>query len=404
MAEDSDLERTEAATSKRLGKAREQGDVPRSREASTCLLLLLGGTGIWLFSDNLGASLRSLMTSTFSFDRAQAFDAGLMADILADHGSDVLLALAPIAAIMLMAAVASPLLLGGFLFNASAIMPKFGKLNPVTGIGNMFSINSLVELGKAVAKALLIGTLAWLVIRGQLDAMLGLGVESLKTSSSHLAQMIWHAFLVMTSGLLLIAMIDVPYQMWHYADKLKMTKDQVKQEHRENEGDPKVKGKIRQLQRAMARRRMMADVPTADVVVTNPSHYAVALKYSDSMGAPKVVAKGSDAVALRIRELAKQNKVPIMEAPPLARALHFHAEIGDQIPESLYTAVAEVLAYVFQLNTFNKEGGHYPKQPQSIPVPSELDPLDPDYLTAVAAKRAEKQASKQAAKRAGSVA
>ncbi|MGZ3237230.1 MAG: flagellar type III secretion system protein FlhB, partial [Burkholderiaceae bacterium] len=185
-------------------------------------------------------------------------------------------------------------------------------------------------------------------------------------------------FIAIVGGLVIIAMIDAPYQMWHYANKLKMTRQELRQEAKESDGNPEIKAKIRQQQREMAKRRMMSAVPTADVVVTNPTHYAVALKYADGkMRAPQVVAKGADEVAARIRELAKENNVPLLEAPPLARALYRHTELGDEIPEGLYTAVAEVLAYVFQLRTFKKHGGMRPEMPGELDVPPQLDPLNP---------------------------
>jgi flagellar biosynthetic protein FlhB len=387
MAGESDDDRTEAATSKQLEKAREKGDIPRSREAATCLVLLFGGAGVWLFAGQLSRSLSRLMVATFSFEREMAYDPTLLSDHLSGYALDVLIAMAPIAGMMIIAIFASPMLIGGFLFNFNTIVPKFGKLNPISGFTNMFSLNSLVELGKASAKAILVGVVAIWAIAGDMDAMMGLGVEGLSTSPGHLGALLWHAFLAMVSVLIVIAAIDVPYQSWKYAKKLRMTKEQVKQEHKESEGDPHVKGKIKQMQRAMARRRMMSEVPSADVVVTNPTHYAVALKYTEgSMSAPKVVAKGSDAVAARIRELAKENGVAIMEAPPLARALHFHAEIGDEIPESLYTAVAEVLAYIFQLRSFKSGEGAYPDRPYDIAVPLDLDPLNPAFAEAKAAK------------------
>jgi flagellar biosynthetic protein FlhB len=175
-----------------------------------------------------------------------------------------------------------------------------------------------------------------------------------------------------------IALVDAPYQMWHYANKMKMTRQEMIQESKESDGNPQMKAKVRQMQREMSKRRMMAAVPTADVVVTNPTHYAVALKYADGMGgAPQVVAKGSDEVAAKIREIARENKVALLEAPALARALHQHTEIGDEIPEALYSAVAEVLAYVFQLRAFNKAGGKYPDRPTKLAVPPELDPHNP---------------------------
>lgn len=375
MAEDSDMERTEPATGKRIERAREQGDVPRSRELATTLMLLVGGSCVWLFSGPVVTSLDRILVATLTFERAAAFDPALLFNMLTSHMLDVAISMIPLAFLMTLAAMAAPLMLGGWLFNTSSLAPKFSKLNPISGFANMFSINSLVELGKAVLKTLLVGTVAWLAIRGQMDAVMGLGVESLKTASAHSAQLLWISFITMVSALILIAALDVPYQIWNYGRKLRMTREEVKQEHKESEGDPHIKGKIRAMQRAMARRRMMAEVPTADVVVTNPTHFAVALKYTEGkMGAPKVVAKGADDVAAKIRELAREHKVPLLEAPPLARALHAHTEIGDEIPEALYTAVAEVLAYVFQLRTFGQFGGNRPVEPTELNVPKDLDP------------------------------
>ncbi|WDZ98011.1 flagellar biosynthesis protein FlhB [Herbaspirillum sp. WKF16] len=376
MADDSDMERTEPATSKRLERAREQGDVPRSREMATCVLLLVGGSCVWMFSGPLVTSLNRLMVATMSFERAAAFDPVVLFNMFSAHFMEIVVATIPLAFLMTLAAIASPLMLGGWLFNVESLAPKFSKLNPISGITNMFSLNSLAELVKAVLKTLLVGTVAWIVIRGQIDAVMGLGVESLKTASSHSAHLMWISFITMVSALILIAILDVPYQIWNYGKKLRMTREEVKQEHKESEGDPHIKGKIRAMQRAMARRRMMSEVPTADVVVTNPTHYAVALKYTEGkMGAPKVVAKGFDDVAAKIREVARENKVPLLEAPPLARALHTHTEIGDEIPEALYTAVAEVLAYIFQLRTYGQFGGNRPVEPTDLNVPKEMDPV-----------------------------
>jgi flagellar biosynthetic protein FlhB len=223
-----------------------------------------------------------------------------------------------------------------------------------------------------------VGIVAYLVVMSQKEAVFGLAVESVRSGSAHMVDLLGSAFLYIVGGLGIVAAIDGPYQIWHYANKLKMTRQEVVQESKESDGNPQVKAKIRQLQREMAKRRMMEAVPTADVVVTNPTHYAVALKYTDGQGgAPKVVAKGSDAVAAKIREIATANKVTLMEAPALARALHKHTEIGDEIPEALYSAVAEVLAYVFQLRSYGKNGGNYPERPTALAVPPELDPLNP---------------------------
>jgi flagellar biosynthetic protein FlhB len=241
------------------------------------------------------------------------------------------------------------------------------------------STNALVELLKAVAKTLLVGAVAWYVVISQKDAVIGLVAEPFGTAAPHLGSLIARAFLTMVGALGAIAILDGPYQIWHYANKLKMTRQEVIQESKESDGNPQIKGKIRQLQREMARKRMMANVPTADVVVTNPTHFAVALKYADGQGgAPRVVAKGTDEVAARIREIARENKVALLEAPALARALYKHTDIDDEIPEALYSAVAEVLAYVYQLRAYTKgTTDQYPDRPKKLPVPPEMDPFNP---------------------------
>jgi flagellar biosynthetic protein FlhB len=378
MAEDSDAEKTESASPKRLEQAREEGDVPRSRELATFTVLMTAGAGLWMTGGSLVRSLHAVMVSGLSLEREQIFNADvLIRRVGLDIGS-VMLSCLPLAGAIMLVALASPLLIGGWLFSAKAFMPNFGKLNPAKGLGNMFSTNALVELLKAVAKTIVVGSVAWLVVLSQKEAVLGLAVESVSAGSAHLVSLLVSAFLFIVGGLGFIAAIDGPYQVWHYANKLKMTRQEVIQESKESDGNPQIKGKIRQMQREMAKRRMMSAVPTADVVVTNPTHYAVALKYADGQGgAPMVVAKGSDEVAAKIREIAKENKVALLEAPALARALHQHTEIGDEIPEALYAAVAEVLAYVFQLRTFNKAGGKYPDRPTRLAVPPELDPLNP---------------------------
>ena len=378
MAEDSDAEKTEPASSKRLEEARKEGDVPRSRELSTFVVLMTAGVGLWMTWSSLVGQLNRMMVSGLSFDREQVFNSNVLIMRVTSDIAQVMLACLPLAVAVMFMAVASPLLIGGFLFSSQAVIPKFSKLNPLKGIANMFSTNALVELLKAIAKTIVVGSVAYLVVMSQKDAVMGLSLESLRTGSAHMIELVAMAFLFIVGGLGFIAAIDAPYQMWHYSNKLKMTRQEVIQESKESEGNPQIKAKIRQLQRQMAQRRMMADVPTADVVVTNPTHYAVALKYTDGAGgAPRVVAKGKDEVAAKIRELAKEHKVAMLEAPALARALHQHAEIGDEIPEALYSAVAEVLAYVFQLRAYNKGGGNYPDRPTRLAVPPELDPHDP---------------------------
>jgi flagellar biosynthetic protein FlhB len=377
MAEDSDAERTEPASAKRLEQAREEGDVPRSRELATFTVLMAAGSGLYMTGDGLVRKLSSAMTSGLALDREQIYNADVLIERVGQDVGSVMVACLPLAFAIMVVALASPLLIGGWLFSTKALAPNFGKLNPLKGLGNMVSVNALVELLKAIAKTIVVGFVAYLVVQSQKDAVLGLALESVRSGSAHMVNLLLWAFIYIVGGLGLVAAIDGPYQVWHYANKLKMTRQEMTQESKESDGNPQIKAKIRQLQREMARRRMMAAVPTADVVVTNPTHYAVALKYSaGSRGAPTVVAKGHDEVAAKIREIAIENKVPLMEAPPLARALHTHTEIGDEIPEALYSAVAEVLAYVFQLKSFNARGGRYPDRPTNLPVPPELDPND----------------------------
>lgn len=377
MSEDSDAEKTEDASPRKIEKAREDGDVPRSRELATFTVLMTAGACLWAFGGMLVGKLSLALKSGLSLDREQVFNPAILIERILNDLVGVLLACLPIAGAIMVIALVSPLLIGGWLFSAKAFMPNFGKLNPIKGIGNMFSKNALVELFKAVAKTIVVGVVAYIVVSGQKEAMLGLAVEPLNESSAHVGAMIGKSFLFIVGALGFIALIDGPYQLWHWKDKLKMTRQEMIQESKESDGNPQIKGKIRQMQREMARGRMMQNVPTADVIVTNPTHYAVALKYTDGKGAPRVVAKGIDEVAAKIRELGTEHKVLLMEAPALARALYKHTDIDDEIPEKLYSAVAEVLAYVYQLRAYKKGEGDYPDRPTKLKVPDEMDPLNP---------------------------
>jgi flagellar biosynthetic protein FlhB len=377
MAEDSELEKTEPASQKRLDDAREEGNVPRSRELATCTVLLAAGAAFWMLGGKLVAQLGSLLSNSLVFEREQAYDMDLLVTRAASLLVDVMLAFAPVAAVLMVVAVGAPLLIGGWNFSTKAFMPSFDKLNPLTGLTRMVSKNSLVELVKALGKTMLVGYVAWVVVRGKQDAVMALALEPLNVGSAHLGQLLMQCFMLIVASLVAIAVIDVPYQLWQHASKLKMTREELRQEAKESDGNPEIKAKIRATQREMARRRMMTEIPTADVVITNPTHYAVALKYTEGkMGAPRVVAKGADEVAAKIRELAAEHNVPLLEAPPLARALFRHAELGDEIPEALYTAVAEVLAYVFQLKTHSSHGGLRPAAPTALEVPPGMDPLE----------------------------
>ncbi|MBC3877095.1 flagellar type III secretion system protein FlhB [Undibacterium sp. FT79W] len=375
MAEDSDLEKTEPASEKRLEQAREEGDVPRSRELSTCTILLAAGGALWAMGGTLVQQLNKNLITGLTLEREAAFDFNLLIGKIGVNLLDVLLAFSPVVLVLLLVALGSPLLIGGWLFSAKALQPNFGRMNPISGLGNMISARAGVELLKAIVKTVLVGSVAWVVIMGQKEAIFGLPLENLHAGIAHVGHMMAVCFMSIVAALVAIAAIDAPYQMWHYANKLKMTHQEVVQESKESNGNPQIKAKIRQQQREMARRRMMTEIPTADVIVTNPTHFAVALKYTEGGGgAPKVVAKGADEVAAKIRELGAEHNVPLLEAPPLARALYKHTELGDEIPEALYAAVAEVLAYVFQLRSYRERGGIRPEEPRELEVPAELDP------------------------------
>ena len=379
MAEESGQERTEAPSPQRLEKAREDGQVLQSRELATFVVLMTGGTALWMMASGLGQTLSNIVRGGLQFNPGIARDDALVMAQLSNQFFEAALALAPFLALMVIATLASPLLLRGWLFSTKALAPKFERLNPLTGIKRVFSSQGLVELVKSLAKVGLLGVVSFWLIWSNLDAIFSLSLENPATAIEHMGDLIGRVFMLASGAMIFIVVLDLPYQIWSYYNKLKMTKEQLRQEAKESDGDPHVKARIRAQQREMARRRMMAEIPTADVVVTNPTHYAVALKYSEGkMGAPRVVAKGADAVAARIREIAAENRVPLLEAPPLARALFRHTELGDEIPATLYAAVAEVLAYVFQLRHFQQVGGAYANVPTALPVPPELDPLQAD--------------------------
>ncbi|MBI5330371.1 MAG: flagellar type III secretion system protein FlhB [Betaproteobacteria bacterium] len=374
MAEDSDLERTEPASQRKLDKAREQGQVPRSRDLTTFAVLLASGSALMGLGLYIYHGLGKMMRSSLSFDHLVVANPSSMGRVLFDAGLEGLLVVAPLAAAALVAVVVSNLLVSGWVFSPEAFMPKLSKLSPVAGLGRMFSWRSLAELVKAILTGLLIAGAAGWMIWHQSEDILALGLEPLSSALVHLSGIVFATFMAAASAYALVVAIDVFFQIWNYHHGLRMTKEEVRQESKEMEGDPQIKARIRALQREAARRRMMQEVPKADVVVTNPRHYAVALRYEEKgMSAPRVVAKGSQLVAQRIRELAAEGRVPVVEAPPLARALFQHVEVGDAIPGPLFSAVAQLLAYVYQLGE-----SRYPVLPSDWLVPEDMDPGVPE--------------------------
>ena len=312
------------------------------------------------------------MRDAFTLERSAIFDTRHMSIQLMASAKEAAWALAPIFLLLLVAAVAGSIGIGGLLFSGKAIAPKLNRMDPIKGLGRMFSMRSLIELVKAIAKVGLVMAVAIFILNVRTEDLLAIAEESSVPAMEHVLWTLGWSFFVLSCATIVIAMIDVPFQIFDHQKKLRMTKQEVKDEYKDSEGKPEVKGKIRQLQREMAQRRMMQDVPTADVVITNPTHYAVALKYDpDSMGAPMVVAKGNDETAFKIMEIAREYKVEILRTPPLARAVYHNSDIGDEIPDGLYMAIAQVLAYVFQLRQFRKGRGPKPGMPD-LPIPSDL--------------------------------
>lgn len=373
MADSSGQDKTEEPTAKRLKESREKGQVARSRELNTMVSLFFASLGFVMVGDFMASELVQLFQRDLSLERDWLFDTNKIIEMLSINTTAALKLLAPFFLFMFISVFVGPLLVGGWNFAGKSLQPKFSKLNPFTGIKRVFGPNGLVELLKALAKFILIGAAAIVLAIALRDELAGLGQESIEQGLIHGAQLFFLEFFVLTAMLVVIAIFDVPYQLWNNRKKQRMTRQEVKQENKQTEGNPEVKGRIRALQREVAQRKMLQDVPEANVIIVNPTHFAVALKYEDGKsGAPKVVARGVDHIALKIREIGAAHHVPVFTAPPLARALYYSSEIGQTIPEGLYIAVAKILAYVFQLKNLP---GHQAQAPTEFEVPKEFTNL-----------------------------
>jgi len=371
---DSEEEKTESATPHRLEKAREEGQVPRSRELTSVLMLVAGLGILWMGGESMARKIGQLLAQGLVFDHSVVSDTSQMLHLIGRLFVQAVYTLIPMMAGLVLVAIAAPMLLGGVLISGKAIKFDMGKMNPIKGLGKLVSAQTATELGKSILKAVLVGCVTWLYVRHNWPEMMRLMSESPYTALASSLNMIAMCCVLIVLGLSPMVGFDVFWQLYSYYKGLRMTRQEIRDEYKQQEGDPHIKGKIRQQMRAAARRRMMADVPKADVIVTNPTHYSVALQYDEKkMSAPKVIAKGAGEVALRIRELGKEHRIPVLEAPPLARALYRHSEIGQHIPGTLYAAVAEVLAWVWQLRRWKLEGGLAPKKPANLPVPEALD-------------------------------
>lgn len=371
MAENADgSEKSEEPTQKKIQDARDKGQVPRSKELTTVLMTLSAAVFFLMYGSVMMADFMTLGTRGLSFDRDIAFDTHKLFDLIVALVLQAIYLVTPFILVMVIIALISPVLLGGWSFSAKAIAPKVSKLNPVSGIKRMFSVKALLELFKALAKFALVMAMATYFLYFAFGEVLALGLEPLKFAMAHAGSLIVQAFIFVSLSLLIVAAIDVPFQLWDHNRQLKMTKQEVKEEHKQQEGNPEVKGRIRQVQREMSQRRMMQKVPEADVIITNPTHFAVALKYDpENMQEPLVIAMGADFMAAQMRTIAKENNITIVEAPPLARALYYNAEIDRPIPYDLFKAVASVLAYVYQL----KESGNAEEVDfAKLPIPEDM--------------------------------
>lgn len=376
MAENADgQEKSEQPTEKRLREAREKGQVPRSKELDTVLMMFAAGFYFYLLGPQVIEAFEQLLYKGLYFDRQHATDIHKAFDLMVGLLLQGWHIMWPFLLIMTVIVIVSPIIIGGWNFAPKALLPKFSKLNPITGFAKLFSLRNLLELVKAVLKVALIGSLGVLVILQLEDQIMQLTKMNTLAALAGAGQIVVWAFILISLSLIVVALIDVPFQLWEHTRQMMMTKQEVKEEHKQQEGDPQVKGRIRQLQREMAQRRMLQKVPEADVVITNPTHFAVALKYDpDTMREPVVIAMGADFMALQIRTLAKKHHVPVVEAPMLARALYYNAQEGAPIPWQLFRAVAAVLAYVYQL----RDGAHIPPPDfDKLPVPEEM--ADPEH-------------------------
>jgi flagellar biosynthesis protein FlhB len=362
-------DRTEQPTQKRLDEARKGGQVPRSRELTTAAVVLVAGMGLRFSGAGMSAGFAALMKSGLTLSRDQALDQNLMLPNLVALAWQGLVVTGPIFGLTMAAALLSPLAIGGWNMSFTALVPDFSRLNPITGLQRLFSVRGLGELLKAYAKFLLVGVIAIIFLRAKSPELLSLGNEPLNVAMAHAVTLTGSALLALSGSLAIIAGIDVPLPLRQYMNQLRMSRQEVRQEHRESDGSPEVKGKIRRMQQDLARRRMLQEVPKADVVITNPTHYSVALRYDEKrMRAPIVVAKGVDEVAANIRKIAVENKVPVFEAPPLARVLFRDVDLNAEVPASLYVAVAQVLTYVLQLRSPVIHGAARPIRPVIDPT------------------------------------
>jgi flagellar biosynthetic protein FlhB len=367
-------DKTEDPTDKRKKDSREKGEIARSKELNTVMIMIVGAGGLLAFGGSMAEMMMQLMRDNFSIPRDALMNADSMGLMLMASGKAALLSLQPILVALMVASLIGPISLGGWLFAAGSMAPKFSRMNPAAGLKRMFSAKAVIELLKALAKFIIVLIVAMVVLMKDKADLISIAHEPLEMAVIHSLQLVGWSTLWMAFGLVIIAAVDVPVQLWESHKKLLMTKQEVRDEHKDSEGRPEVKQRIRQLQRDMSQRRMMTAVPEADVIITNPTHYAVALKYdAEKGGAPVLLAKGSDFLALKIREIGGQHGILLLESPALARSIYYSTEMDQEIPAGLYLAVAQVLAYVYQIRQFHAGRGKRPNPlGDDLPIPPDL--------------------------------
>lgn len=391
MAEgqDDSQEKTEQATPKKMDESREKGQTTRSRELTTMSILLIGSSSLFLFGENIIVNILSIMQDNFVIPREKIFDSDAIPAHFLASSIDALQGLAPLLITLFLMALVAPLAVGGWIFSVQALAFKWEKMDPIKGLKRVLGVRGLMELSKALAKFAIIGSLAVTYLWLKVDELLLLGGNGLHQGLVEASSAIIGAFVVFSASTIIIALVDVPFQLWQQSQQLKMTKQEVKDEMKETEGKPEVKAQIRQKQQELANQRMLQEVPKADVIITNPTHYAIALLYEkEKQGVPRVVARGVDHVAQRIRLTAEQHDVTIFSSPLLARALYFSTKLGQEIPNGLYLAVAQVLAYVYQLRASRKDTrARKPNKPTNIPIPNEYKKYEWDTVNGVQGRK-----------------
>ena len=374
MADSDSGEKTEEPTAKKLSEARKKGQIARSKDLGTMFVLVGSAVAIMLVGSMLTESLALIMRRLFTLTREEVMDIHALYGVLRGTVTHLIAPLAWIFVIIMIAAFIGNTMLGGMSFSAEAMAPKLSKMSPLAGFKRMFGVKAIVELIKSLLKFFVVFIVAYLLLSSLFDEILGLSLEAIPLNFEHAVTMLQWMFLVLALSIGIIVAIDAPYQTWDHTRQLKMTKQEIKDENKNTEGSPEIKGRIRRAQYEMSQRRMMQDVPDSDVVITNPTHYAVALKYDlEQGGAPMLVAKGIDQMAIHIRTIAKENNVEIIASAALARSLYYCAETNEEIPEELFAAVAQVLAFIYQLNEHKKGKAKKPTPiAKNLPIPDDF--------------------------------